>query len=136
MRASYNWLKELLPTLAASPSEVAKSLGDAGIAVDGVQEVGAELALLIVVAVRAKEAHPKRANLTLVTVDLGGQEQRVVCGASNVPEPGALLVLAPLGARLPGMDAPLTPREIGGVLSEACCAVKASSGSPTARTGS
>jgi len=118
MRASYRWLKELLPHLTLSPEEVAKRFGAAGLAVDGVRAFGAGLESLLVVQVLGKEPHPKRASLNLVTVDRGGVEQRVVCGASNVPAPGGLVVLAPLGAKLPGMDGPLTPREIGGVLSE------------------
>lgn len=118
MRASYRWLKELLPGLSASPAEVALRFGAAGLAVDGVRSFGAGLEALLVVQVLAKEPHPKRASLNLVTVDRGGVEQRVVCGASNVPAPGGLLVLAPLGATLPGMDAPLAPRDIGGVMSE------------------
>src|SRR3954462_9362383 len=118
MRASYRWLKELLPHLSASPAEVATRLGAAGLAVDGMRSFGAGLESLIVVRVLGKEPHPKRASLNLGTIDRGAVEQRVVCGASNVPAPGGLVVLAPLGASLPGMDAPLTPREIGGVLSE------------------
>ena len=118
MRASYRWLKELLPHLTASPEEVALRFGAAGLAVDGVRVFGAGLDALLVVQVVAKEPHPKSAALNLVTVDRGGVEQRVVCGASNVPAPGGLVVLAPLGATLPGMPGPLTPREIRGVLSE------------------
>jgi len=118
MRASYRWLKELLPHLTASPEEVALRFGAAGLAVDGVRSFGAGLGSVLVARVLGKEPHPKRAALNLVTIDRGGLEQRVVCGASNVPEPGGLVVLAPLGATLPGMDGPLTPREIGGVLSE------------------
>ncbi|HEY1537323.1 MAG TPA: phenylalanine--tRNA ligase beta subunit-related protein, partial [Polyangiaceae bacterium] len=118
MRASYRWLKELLPGLTASPEEVALRFGAAGLAVDGVRKLGAGLESILVVRVLAKEPHPKRASLNLVTVDRGGAEQRVVCGASNVPAPGGLVVLAPLGALLPGMDGPLTPKDIGGVTSE------------------
>jgi phenylalanyl-tRNA synthetase beta chain len=118
MRASYRWLKELLPHLSASPAEVARRLGEAGLAVDGVRPFGAGLEALLVVQVLAKEPHPKRASLNLVTIDRGGLEQRVVCGAANVPAAGGLVVLAPLGSKLPGMSEPLTPREIGGVLSE------------------
>ena len=118
MRASYRWLKELLPGLAASPEEVAQRFGGGGLAVDGVHSFGAGLEGLLVVKVLGKEPHPKRTQLNLVTIDRGGVEQRVVCGASNVPGPGGLVVLAPLGATLPGMDGPLAPREIGGVLSE------------------
>src|SRR4051812_5989929 len=118
MRASYRWLKELLPGLTASPQEVALRFGEAGLAVDGVRAFGAGLEPILVVKVLGKEPHPKRTSLNLVTIDRGGLEQRVVCGASNVPAPGGLVVLAPLGATLPGMDGPLTPRDIGGVLSE------------------
>ncbi|HWZ92818.1 MAG TPA: phenylalanine--tRNA ligase subunit beta, partial [Polyangiaceae bacterium] len=118
MRASYRWLKELLPHMTASPEEVATRLGAAGLAVDGVRQFGAGLEALLVVQVLGKEPHPKRAALNLVTIDRGGIEQQVVCGASNVPSAGGLVVLAPLGSKLPGMDGPLTPREIGGVLSE------------------
>ena len=118
MRASYRWLKELLPGLSASPAEVALRFGGAGLAVDGIRSFGAGLESILVVRVLSKEPHPKRASLNLVTVDRGGVEQRVVCGASNVPAAGGLVVLAPLGATLPGMDGPLTPRDIGGVLSE------------------
>ena len=118
MRASYRWLKELLPGLTASPAEVALRFGGAGLAVDGVRAFGAGLEGLLVVRVVGKEPHPKRSSLNLVTVDRGGVEQQVVCGASNVPAPGGLLVLAPLGATLPGMDGPLAPRDIGGVMSE------------------
>src|SRR6185436_16232098 len=69
--------------------------------------------------VRKLEAHPKRSNLTLVTVDRGaGNEQRVVCGASNVPQPGGRVLLAPLGTVVAKLGGPLTAREIGGVPSE------------------
>ncbi len=118
MRASYRWLRVLLPGLTASPEEVALRFGAAGLAVDGVRAFGGGLESLLVVRVLAKEPHPKRASLNLVTVDRGGVEQRVVCGAGNVPAAGGLVVLAPLGATLPGMDGPLAPREIAGVLSE------------------
>ena len=118
MRASYRWLKELLPGLTASPEEVALRFGGAGLAVDGKHSFGAGLEAILIVKVLSKEPHPKRASLNLVTIDRGGVEQRVVCGASNVPAPGGLVVLAPLGATLPGMDGPLTPRDIGGVVSE------------------
>ncbi len=118
MRASYRWLKELLPGLTASSEQVALAFGGAGLAVDGVKTFGAGLSALLVVKVLGKEPHPKRATLNLVTIDRGGVEQVVVCGASNVPAPGGLVVLAPLGAVLPGMDGPLVARDIGGVPSE------------------
>ncbi|GMV14519.1 MAG: phenylalanine--tRNA ligase beta subunit [Polyangiaceae bacterium] len=118
MLVSYRWLEELLPTLNASASEVAKRLTHAGLEVEAVQEFGQGLAPIVVAEVKKVEAHPSKSGLRLVTVDRGGgQEQRVVCGASNVPDPGGRVLLAPLGTVIPGLG-PLTPREIGGVKSE------------------
>ncbi len=118
MRVSYNWLREILPELTLSPGEVADRLNAAGIAVDGMEQRGTALAEVRVARVTRVEAHPKRTGLRLVTVDHGHGTQTVVCGASNVPEVGGLVALAPLGAKLPTLPGPLTAREIGGVPSE------------------
>jgi phenylalanyl-tRNA synthetase beta chain len=118
MRVSYNWLRELLPALAASPAEVADRLSAAGIAVEGCKAYGTALAEVRVAKVTAIAPHPKRSGLRLVTVDHGRGTQEVVCGASNVPDPGGLVVLAPIGAKLPAFPEPLAAREIGGVKSE------------------
>jgi phenylalanyl-tRNA synthetase beta chain len=118
MRVSYNWIRELLPALAASPQEVADRLSAAGLAVDGVTPYGAALGEVRVARVTAIEPHPKRSGLRLVTVDHGSGTQQVVCGAANVPEPPGLVVLAPLGAKLPAFPEPLAARAIGGVKSE------------------
>src|SRR5262245_52673510 len=116
MRVSYAWLRELVPALSASGSEVAERLTQAGLEVEALHPFGAEGVL--VAEVRKVEPHPKRSNLTLVSVDRGGAEQRVVCGAPNVPPPGGRVLLAPVGAKLPTLPAPLSAREIAGVLSE------------------
>jgi phenylalanyl-tRNA synthetase beta chain len=118
MRVSYTWLRELLPGLTASPQEVADRLSAAGLAVDGVEARGTALSQVRVARVTALEPHPKRSGLRLVTVDHGAGTQKIVCGAANVPEPGGLVVLAPLGAKLPSLPEPLAPRDIGGVPSE------------------
>jgi phenylalanyl-tRNA synthetase beta chain len=118
MRVSYRWLCELLPALSATPAEVAERLTTAGLEVEAVQAFGAGLERVLVAAVREVEQHPERSGLRLVTVDRGGQQQRVVCGAPNVPGPGGLVVLAPVGTTLPAVGVTLTPRDIGGVVSE------------------
>jgi len=119
MRASYRWLRSLVPGLDASPSEIAERLTGAGIEVEGITRFGEGLEPVVVAAVRKIEPHPTRSGLRLVTVDRGaGHEQRVVCGASNVPDPGGLVVLAPLGTHLPAKGLTLTAREIGGIVSE------------------
>src|SRR5262245_40170341 len=115
MRVSYGWLRELIPALNASPSEVAERLTRAGLEVEALHDYGSGLESVLVAEVRRIEPHPKRSNLTLVTIDSGGPELRVVCGAPNVPAPGGRVVLAPVGARLPSFPEPLAARAIGGV---------------------
>jgi phenylalanyl-tRNA synthetase beta chain len=119
MKASYRWLRALVPQLSAPPSEVAEKFTQAGLEVEGFHAYGASLEPVVVAAVRNVEPHPRRPGLTLVTVDRGeGNEQRVVCGASNVPGPGGLVVLAPLGTHLPAKGVTIGAREIAGVTSD------------------
>jgi len=118
MKASYNWLRALLPDCKASPQELADRFTSAGLEVEGVSEYGAGTGALVVAEVRKIEPHPARAKLRLVTVDRGGAELRVVCGAPNVPEPGGLVAFAPMGTHLPAVGMTLTPKDIGGVVSE------------------
>lgn len=118
MLLSYNWLRELLPALSASPAEVALKLTAIGLELEEQREVGAGLELLRIVAVEKIEPHPNRDKLRLVTVSDGSANQTVVCGAANVPDPGGLVVLAPLGAYLPAIDLKLEPRKLGGITSE------------------
>jgi len=119
MKVSYRWLHALIPRLEAAPGEIAERLTRAGLEVEGFHPYGAGLEPLVVASVRKVEPHPTRSGLQLVTVDRGeGHEQRVVCGASNVPGAGGLVVLAPLGAHLPAVQMTIGAREIGGVKSE------------------
>jgi phenylalanyl-tRNA synthetase beta chain len=119
MKASYRWLRALVPGLSATPAEVADRFTRAGLEVEGLHSYGASLDPIVVAAVRKVEPHPSRSGLKLVTVDRGeGHEQRVVCGASNVPAPGGLVVLAPLGTHLPAKGVTIGAREIAGVTSE------------------
>lgn len=119
MKASYRWLRELLPALDAPPEDVAERLTHAGLEVEGVTEFGAGAEACLVARVTAVRPHPTKSGLRLVSVDRGsGTVQEVVCGAPNVPDPGGLVVLAPLGAHLPAKDLTIAPRAIAGVTSE------------------
>ncbi|MBX3208155.1 MAG: phenylalanine--tRNA ligase subunit beta [Labilithrix sp.] len=119
MKASYRWLRELVPSLEASPADVAARLTHAGLEVEGTSEYGAGTESCLVVRVSGVRPHPTKSGLRLVTVDRGAAAaQEVVCGAPNVPEPGGLVVLAPLGAYLPAKDLTIAPRAIAGVTSE------------------
>lgn len=116
MKASYNWLKEL-SGIDASAAEMAERLTRAGIEVEAIDPWGRGLDRVVVAQVRSKRPHPSRDRLTLVTVFDGKGTREVVCGAPNVPEPGARVVLADLGAVLPG-GLRIEAREVAGVRSE------------------
>lgn len=119
MKASLNWLRELLPELGRlGPEDVAKKLTGAGLEVEGIHEYGAGTEVCLVAEVTAIRPHPTKSGLRLVTVNLGTTKQEIVCGAPNVPEPGGLVVLAPLGAHLPAKNMTIARREIAGVVSE------------------
>lgn len=119
MLVSYNWLKELVPALTASPEDVGAKLTAIGLELEEMTRVGGGLDAARIAAVRAVVPHPNKDRLSLVTVELeASRTQTVVCGASNVPAPGGLVVLAPLETHLPAINLTLKPRKIGGVLSE------------------
>ena len=116
MKASYNWLKELTG-LDATAAEMAERLTRAGIEVEAIDPFGQGFDRVIVAEVRARRPHPSRDRLSLVTVFDGRGTREVVCGAPNVPEPGNRVVLADLGAELPG-GFRIEAREVAGVRSE------------------
>ncbi len=121
MKASYRWIRALVPGLTATPRELADRFTAAGLEVEGVHPYGAASSSCVVVEVVGVRPHPTKSGLRLVTVDRGdGQDPKleVVCGAPNVPAPGGLVVLAPLGAHLPAKGVTIERRTIAGVTSE------------------
>jgi phenylalanyl-tRNA synthetase beta chain len=107
MKASYRWIRALVPALTASPKELAARFTQAGLEIEGMHEYGEGTEACLVVAVAGARPHPTKSGLNLVTVDRGsaGAPLEIVCGAPNVPAPGGLVVLAPLGAHLPAKAA-------------------------------
>jgi phenylalanyl-tRNA synthetase beta chain len=118
MKASVRWLRELCPQLPDEPKSIASRLTAAGIEVEGLHEFGVASDVCVVAQVVSTRPHPSRGGLRMVTVDRGGATQEVVCGAPNVPDPGGLVVLAPLGAHLPAKGVTIERRTIAGVPSE------------------
>ncbi|HEX4446984.1 MAG TPA: phenylalanine--tRNA ligase subunit beta [Polyangiaceae bacterium] len=126
MKASVRWLRELCPSLPDDPSAIAVRLTSAGLEVEATHAFGLGAEACVVAAVVSSRPHPSRSGLRLVTVDRGrspshadsSHTQEVVCGAPNVPEPGGLVVLAPLGAHLPAKGMTIERRAIAGVQSE------------------
>jgi len=115
MLVSFRWLQELCP-VDADVAEVARRISLAGLEVEAMEDKGGNLSGVVIAEVRAKGPHPKHDKLTLVTVFDGRDEHEVVCGASNVPEPGGRILFARSGAVLPnGMQ--IGARKVGGVQS-------------------
>jgi len=113
MLVSFRWLQELCP-VDADVAEVAERLSLAGLEVEAMEEKGKNLVGVVIAEVRAKSPHPKKDNLTLVTVFDGENELEVVCGASNVPEPGGQVLFARSGTVLPN-GIQIAPRKVAGV---------------------
>ena len=61
--------------------------------------------------------HPNSDKLCLARVSTGAGEREVVVGVRNM-RPGDLVPLAGPGTSVPGLDEPLTAREIRGVVSD------------------
>ncbi len=118
MKASLRWLRELCPQLPDDAAALAARLTAAGLEVEGTEAFGAGTEACVVARVVSARPHPSRDGLRLVVVDRGGREQEVVCGAPNVPDPGGLVVLAPLGAHLPAKGMTIERRTIAGTVSE------------------
>lgn len=101
MLASHKWLEELTGLHLEVP-DVSKRLTDLGLEVESVETFGEGLDGVIVAEVLASRVHPKRDNLQIVTVSDGESKHDIVCGAPNVLDPGGRVLLAQLGAKLPG----------------------------------
>ena len=119
MKASYQWLRALVPELTATPKALAARFTQGGLEVEGAHEYGLGIEPCLVVAVHTTRPHPSKPGLNLVTVDRGPLGPiELVCGAPNVPAAGGLVVMAPLGAHLPAKGVTIERRTIAGVVSE------------------
>src|SRR5712692_9781616 len=115
MRAPLSWIRDFTPVSAPVPELVA-ALNQLGLEVEGVEEPGREIGGVIVARVLDVVRHPDADKLSLVDVETGAGQTRVVCGASNVVA-GMVVPYAPAGATLPG-GLTLERRTIRGVVSD------------------
>ena len=116
MKLSYNWLKDYLKC-GLDPEQIAATMTAIGIEVDGVEEtesVEGGLKGVVVAKVLECEDHPDSDHLHVTKVDAGlGEPLQVVCGAPNVAA-GQKVLLATVGAVLPG-DFKIKKSKIRGV---------------------
>jgi len=103
-----------------SSSELASKLTMAGTEVKGVQVIGGSWDNIVVGQIIAINPHPNADRLTLPTVDLGTEQQTVVCGAPNL-KIGDKIAFAYVGAQLidghTGQAVTLKSAKIRGVVS-------------------
>lgn len=99
MRVSLNWIREFLP-LDDTPEHIAERLTMAGLEVEEIIRLGAELDNVVVAEILEISRHPNADKLSLAKLRAGQRMFSVVCGAPNIRE-GQKVPLALEGARLP-----------------------------------
>lgn len=117
MKISLNWIKDFVEVSEnINASELAKTITLSTCEVEGYEETGSHLKDVVTAQVIKIDKHPDAEKLSLVTVDYGGDELQVVCGASNFSV-GDIVPLAREGVTLPG-DFVIKKTKIRGV--ESC----------------
>ncbi|MCF8043603.1 MAG: phenylalanine--tRNA ligase subunit beta, partial [Desulfarculaceae bacterium] len=116
MLVPLNWLREMVDCDLAA-SDLADTLTNSGLEVDGVIERHSGLDQVITAKLVEVAPHPNADRLRLATVDCGGgRRETVVCGAPNL-EVGMVTPLAQLGAKLGEDGQEVTKVKIRGVQS-------------------
>jgi phenylalanyl-tRNA synthetase beta chain len=127
MKVPLKWLKDYVD-IDILIDELARKLTLAGLEVSDIQVIGGSWEKVIIGQILAVNPHPNADRLRLATVDLGGRQITVVCGAPNLVV-GDKIAFALVGARLidghSGKIEELKPAKIRGVVSEGMiCAEK------------
>ena len=100
MKITVDWLRDFVDVDLA-PDALAERLTLAGLEVESVEPVAADLAGVVVAEILERRAHPNADRLSLCRVSDGTRELEVVCGAANAAA-GLKVPLAPVGTVLPG----------------------------------
>ena len=97
----------------------------AGFELDGLEDLAAQAAGVVVGYVAQREPHPNADKLSVCSVDIGAAEPlQIVCGAANVCA-GIHVPVATVGAYLPAVDLTIKPAELRGVASSGMiCSLK------------
>lgn len=98
MKILYSWIKELVPKMELTASELAQllTLHSYETTVERSYEVDPAITVVKILAI---EKHPNADRLQLAVVTDGAQEFRVVCGAPNIAQ-GQVVPFAPPGAKV------------------------------------
>lgn len=102
MKVSYNWLADYVDLTGVTPEGLAEQLTRSGIEVEGVESLNRGVSNVVVGYVKERSKHPDADRLNVCIVDAGqGEDLQIVCGAPNV-EKGQKVLVALVGAKLPG----------------------------------
>jgi phenylalanyl-tRNA synthetase beta chain len=113
MKFTLSWLKDHLDT-TASVDEIAETLTDLGLEVEGIENPLASLAGFTLGKVKHAEQHPDADRLRVCIVETDEGDKQIVCGAPNARE-GITVVIAKPGDYVPGIDLTLSVGKIRGV---------------------
>ncbi|MBM4252099.1 MAG: phenylalanine--tRNA ligase subunit beta [Deltaproteobacteria bacterium] len=117
MQVSLNWLGDYVDLQGLKAEDIAAALTAIGLEVEGVEKQTAFTGDVVVGKVLTAVRHPNADSLQLCTVDVGGEVPlNIVCGAPNA-RPGINVVVAKVGATLPG-DFKIKKSKIRGETSE------------------
>lgn len=124
MRVSLQWLRELV-ACDLPASELGERLSMAGFELDGLEDLAAQAAGVVVGFVEQRDPHPNADKLSVCRVQIGAAEPlQIVCGAANV-RAGIHVPVATVGAYLPAVDLTIKPAELRGVASSGMiCSLK------------
>lgn len=98
MRVSYKWLQEFVD-IDVPPQELADRLTLAGIAVEGVTELGKGVEKVVTGRIETISPHPNADKLVVTSVNTGEEKLQIITAATNVRE-GDVIPVAVEGARL------------------------------------
>jgi phenylalanyl-tRNA synthetase beta chain len=113
MKFTLSWLKEHLDT-TASVDEIAETLTDLGLEVEGVENPAARLRDFTIGKVLKAEKHPDADRLRVCVVATGRGDQQIICGAPNA-RAGITVVVAHPGTYVPGIDTTIQVGKIRGI---------------------
>ncbi|MFC1988426.1 phenylalanine--tRNA ligase subunit beta [Chloroflexota bacterium] len=98
MKVPINWIKEYVD-IALPVADLSEKLTMAGFEIEAIEDKGGSWENIVIGQITAINPHPNAERLTLPTVDLGGEQATVVCGAPNL-KVGARVAFARVGAKL------------------------------------
>ncbi|WP_417726789.1 phenylalanine--tRNA ligase subunit beta [Roseovarius sp.] len=113
MKFTLSWLKEHLET-TASVDEIAETLTDLGLEVEGITDPSARLREFTIGKVLKAEPHPDADRLRVCQVATADGETQIICGAPNARE-GITVVIAKPGVYVPGIDTTIGVGKIRGI---------------------